>query len=318
MSSFALRITKPSFWLPLVLVVGGVLFAGCGATAPVVESITTPDTLQTDESGSFQATIKNQDKADEPLTYEWQFGNGEMNSGRSTTHAYGSSGQYTVRFKAENEGGADSTSAQVQVVRRPQPARITSINATPNPVDIGEQVRFSSNVQGDRPLTYLWEFGGGDTSSGASATYTYSSAGEYSVRLQASNDAGSASRSVTVNVERPLPDICRTVTEMSSAFFGPNSSTLTDEAKASLRENNEILSKCPDVTVRVEGFAAPDERNGNNLSADRTQAVAEFYQEQGVSQSRIMTRNEGEVKGVSTKRGGSRQYRRVDSIPERE
>lgn len=305
------------FWLPLALVVGGVLLAGCGATAPVVDSISTPDTLQTDESGSFQATIKNRDKADEPLTYEWQFGSGEMGSGLSTTHAYESPDQYTVRFIAKNKGGADSVRAQVRVVRPPQPARIASINVTPNPANVGEQVSFSSNVQGDRPITYRWDFGGGTTAAGMSTTYTYESEGEYSVQLQASNDAGSASRSVTVRVKKPLPDICQSVSEMGTAFFGRNSSTLTDEAKKSLRENSDILSKCSNVTVQVEGFAAPDERNGSALSADRAQAVADFYRNQGVSQSRITTRNEGIVKGVSTKKGGSQQYRRVDSIPKR-
>ena len=44
--------------------------------------------------------------------------------------------------------------------------------------------------------------------------------------------------------------------------------------------------------------------------------MADFYENNGVSSDRIETSAQGEVEGVTTKKGGTRQYRRVDSIPE--
>jgi outer membrane protein OmpA-like peptidoglycan-associated protein len=307
-----------SFWLPALLILGGLVLAGCGSTAPVVSSINTPDTLETGESGTFEATIDNQQDADTPLTYTWEYGDGSTGSGLLTNHSYGSTGQYTVLFRASNEGGADSSRAQVTVVTPPQPAQITSINATPNPVDAGNEVEFSSNVQGDSPLSYSWNFGDGNSASGESATHTYESAGQYTVRLEASNNVGQDSRTTTVRVNRALPEICMSVSEMNSAFFGRNSSTLTDEAQKSLQENVDILSQCPNLSVSVEGFAAPGERNSQSLSQDRAQAVADFYSNNGVEGSRISTSGEGQVEGVTTKKGGTREYRRADSIPQRQ
>jgi len=290
---------------------------GCSATVPTVGSINTPDTLETGESGNFNATIENQQDATKPVTYTWDYGDGSTGSGVSTSHEYSSTGQYTVFFTASNEGGADSSRASVQVVRPPQPAQITSVNANPNPVDAGEQVEFTSNVQGDSPIDYNWSFGDGNSGSGSSVTHTYESAGQYTVRLEASNDVGQDSRSLTMRVNRDLPEICMSVSEMNSAFFGRNSSTLTDEAKKTLRENSDILSQCPNLSVNVEGFAAPGERNAQSLSEDRAQAVADFYTNNGVEGSRVSAGGEGQVEGVTTKKGGTREYRRADSIPQR-
>lgn len=306
-----------TLWLPVLLVFGGLLFAGCGATAPVAGSINTPDTLETGESGTFEATIDNQQDADEPLTYTWDYGDGSTGSGLLTNHSFGSTGQYSVLFSASNEGGADSSRASVTVVTPPQPAQVTSINATPNPVDEGETVNFSSNVQGDSPIDYSWSFGDGSSGSGSSATHTYESAGQYTVRLQASNNVGQDSRTQTMRVERALPEICTTVSEMNSAFFGRNSSTLTDEGKQSLQENVDILTQCSNLSVQVEGFAAPGERNAQSLSEDRAQAVADFYTSNDVGSGSISVSGEGQVEGVTTKKGGTREYRRADSIPQR-
>ena len=294
------------------------MLAGCGATAPVVSSISTPDTLETGESGTFEATIENEEDADEPLTYTWYYRDGATGSGLLSNHSYNSTGQYTVKFRASNEGGADSSSASVTVVRSPVPAQIASINANPNPVDVGERVRFSSNVQGDSPTSYNWSFGDGSQSSGSSPSHVFKDAGQYTVELEASNSVGEDSRSLTVRVNRALPEICTTVSEFNSSFFGRNSSTLTDEAESSLNENADILNQCPNLTVRVEGFAAPGERNAQSLSEDRAQAVADFYvDDSNVESSRINTSGEGQVSGVTSKKGGTREYRRADSIPQR-
>lgn len=304
-----------SFWLPLLLVVGGLFLSGCGATAPVVQSVSGPDTLETDETGTFEASI-NED-ADEPLTYTWTFGDGATGSGLLANHSYSSTGEYTVEFEASNEGGSDSDAVSVTVVSPPQPASITSINASPNPVDVGERVRFRSNVQGDSPITRNWSFGDGSTSTRRSPTHTYDEPGRYTVRLRTSNEAGRDSRTITVRVNRALPAVCTTVSELSSAFFEHNSSTLTDEAHSSLQENVDILSQCPNLDVQITGFAAPGERNAQSLSEDRAEAVADLYQDNGISRSRIMTGGKGQVQDMTSKKGGARQFRRADSIPQR-
>lgn len=291
---------------------------GCGATAPVISSINTPDTLETDESGRFRASLENQEEADTPLSTTWRFGDGSTGSGMETRHAYNSTGSYRVRFLVSNEGGTDTSTASVTVVTPPQPASVMSVNATPNPVDEDETVRFTSTVQGDSPVTYNWSFGDGSSATGESPTHTYDAPGQYTARLNASNEVGQDSRTVTVRVNRVLPEICTTIGEFNSAYFERNSSTLTEEARGSLQENADILAQCPNLTAQVSAFAAPGERNPQSLSEDRAETVAEFYQNNGVAGSRVMTSGEGQVEGVTSKKGGTRQYRRADTMPERE
>ncbi|MFB6230693.1 MAG: PKD domain-containing protein, partial [Salinibacter sp.] len=129
---------RSSLWLPLALIIGGLFLTGCGATAPVVQSVSGPDTLETGESGAFEASINKE--ADSPLTYTWNFGDGATASGLLANHTYNSAGEYNIQFQVSNEGGSDSGNTSVIVV---QPASVASINASPNPVDEGEPVQFS-------------------------------------------------------------------------------------------------------------------------------------------------------------------------------
>lgn len=129
---------------------------------------------------------------------------------------------------------------------------------------------------------------------------------------------GEDSRRLTVRVNRVLPRICKTVSELSSAYFGQNSSTLRKGARKTLSENARVLSKCQNLQVRVRGFTGPRERNAKALSQDRAEAVAKFYRNNGVPRRRITTRGRGQVEGVTSKKGGTREYRRVDSIRRRQ
>jgi len=286
-------------------------------TPPRVLAVDGPTDVQTGESVTFSATV-NEQEATRPLTYRWDFGDGSTGSGLTTSHTFRQPGEYTVTFTASNEAGEASRSLSVNATRPPQPARITSLNATPNPADEGESVSFSADARGDSPISYAWDFGDGATGSGARASHTYDEPGTYTVELSASNDAGEDTRTLTMTVERALPPICTSVSEFNSAFFNRNSSTLTDEGRSALQENLDILSQCPNLDVRVEGFAAPGERNAQALSEDRARAVAQFYQEGDIAAGRIATSGEGQPEGVTTKKGGTQQYRRVDSIPQQQ
>ena len=286
-------------------------------TPPRILALNGPAEAAVGQDVTFTATV-NEEEATQPLNYEWDFGDGGSDTGTNASRAYREPGAYTVTFTARNAAGEASESITVNVGRAPQPPTVASLNANPNPVDEGEQVRFSANVQGDSPISRSWSFGDGSSGSGQSPTHTYDEPGQYTARLTASNNVGENTRSVTVRVNRVLPQICTSISEMNSAFFGRNSSTLTDEAESTLQENTDILSQCPNLTVRVEGFAAPGERDQQSLSEDRAEAVASYYEDNGVPADRIMTSGEGQVEGVTSKKGGTQQYRRADSIPQRE
>lgn len=300
-------------WLPLLLLVGGLFVTGCSPTPVEVLSVNGPETLETNEEGTFEAEV-NED-ADTPIEYRWEFGDGSTGSGLLTTHAYEQEGEYTVTFTASNEANTASEELTVTVEPPPVPAEVVTLSANPNPGTEGEEISFSSNVRGDSPVDYQWDFGDGNTAQSESPTHTYDEPGTYEVTLNVENEAGEDSRSLSVEVEPALAEICTEITEFNAAFFDRNSSTLTAEGEQALEENLEIIEQCPNLSVRIEGYASPFERNTQSLSDDRAQAVAQFYEENGIASTRLNAAGMGEVEGVTTKKGGTDQYRRVDSIP---
>ena len=101
-------------------------------------------------------------------------------------------------------------------------------------------------------------------------------------------------------------------------YFARGSSRLRPEAQEKLQENAEVLRKCPNLSVRVEGFASPNEPAPLPLSEERAQSVAGFYESGGIAPDRIETSGEGAVGDPGGKKGANEQDRRADSIPQRD
>ena len=303
---------RSSLLLTAALFIGAMSMIGC-RTAVEVLSVDGPDSLRTNQSGTFMAVV-NED-ASEPVEYNWNFGDSRTGIGKTVTHSFSQPGTYRVAVTATNRKGPDSGEASVVVYRPPVPAEVVTISANPQNPDTRTPVSFSSNVRGDVPITYSWSFGDVGSSTSTNPTYTFDTPGTYTITLRASNNAGSDSRSMTITVDMYEADYCSEVVEMNAAYFARNSSVLTDEARAALQENLSILSDCPNTNVRVEGFAAPGERNSQSLSDDRARAVEQFYADNGVAVSRVMAMGQGRVQGVTSKKEGVDQFRRADTIP---
>lgn len=285
------------------------------AFTPVeVLAIDGPQDLEAGDEGTFSATT-NDEIATQPIEYRWDWGDGTTATGLLATHSYQEPGTYNVIFTASNDGVTDSESMSVTVVPPPVPAEIVTIDAAPSPAETGTEVQFTSNVLGDTPIEYNWSFGDGTTGSGASPTHVYETPGTYDVSLEVVNETGTDTRTLTLEVVPAVPAICLEITEMNSAFFPRNSSTLTDEARSALQENVDILAECANLNGRIEGFAAPGERNPQELSEDRARAVEQFYLDNGIVATRLVSMGLGVVSGVTSKKGGAAQYRRTDTIP---
>lgn len=300
-------------WLPCLLLLGAFVLNGCKTSVEVLD-VSGPDSLRVDETGTFEATV-NED-ASEPITYRWSYAETDIGPDNPITYAFGQPGAYTVEVAASNRNGKATDTGQTSVVvfEPPVPAEIVALSADPTNPDTRTSVHFQTTVQGDTPIAYSWRFGDGTTGSGVSPTHTYSEAGTYTVELQASNDAGSDTRTMSVTVALYEADYCSELTEMNAAFFERNSSTLTEDGHATLEENLRIMEDCPNLSVRVEGLAGPLERNPQQLSTDRARAVEQFYVANGVTAGRVLSQGNGRT-GEAAKKSGGEQFRRVDTIP---
>uniref|UniRef100_UPI0021E84067 PKD domain-containing protein n=1 Tax=Salinibacter grassmerensis TaxID=3040353 RepID=UPI0021E84067 len=171
-------------------------------TPPRIIRLNGPTTVRAGTSVTFAATV-NEEAADRPLDYRWDFGDGGTATGRTATHTYDQSGRYVVSFSARNRAGEAEASTAVTAERPPEPPQIASVRAVPEPVAAGAAVQFSAAATGATPIAYEWRFGDGVTASEASPTHAYEAPGEYTARLQVSNQDGEDTRRVTVRVARP-------------------------------------------------------------------------------------------------------------------
>ncbi len=298
----------------LTFLVSGMLMTGCKSVPVDILSMTAPDSLLTNQNADFSVDVNEEAKL--PVDVNWSFGDNSSSNGESTTHSFSEAGTYNVTATASNRKGksSDQYSRSVVVMNPPVPASIVSLKASNNSPDTETMVRFSASASGDSPLSYAWSFGDGATSSDSAPTHTFGEPGTYTVQLNLSNKAGSDSRTMSVSVDWYEAQICREVTELSGAFFDRNSSVLSDDAESALGDNLQILAECPNMNVRLEGLSAPGERRAQDLSEDRARAVEQFYANNGVAATRLVTLGNGRAEGMTSKKEGLAQYRRVDTI----
>lgn len=86
------------------------------------------------------------------------------------------------------------------------PPTITRVKTNAKHPTVYTPVQLSADVEGDSPLTYHWSFGDGNTSTEATPIHRYTEAKLYRITLAVTNQAGTASRSVQLSVNRLSPD----------------------------------------------------------------------------------------------------------------
>ena len=278
-----------------------------------ISDLETPVRLEVDELGTFVAK-GNMNRASDPVYYSWDFGDGTISPLLEAGHSYDAPGTYTVTFSAGNDESSDLATRTVVVVPKVAPAEIVAMNSFPQNPDTRTAVSFDANVVGNQPYQYNWSFGDGNISSDPNPRHEYTEPGRYEVRLSVANAAGSDSQTMIVNVERIEASYCKELTELNVVYFGQHSSVLSPAARNILQDNLQILQECPNMNVRVEGYAVPGENNPIGLADDRARAVEEFYIDNGVTFSRVYSEGKGVVRTVGRLKDGLELYRRAETI----
>ena len=175
----------------------------------------------------------------------WDFGDGGTSTDTNPSHTYNATGWYTVTLTVTGPGGSDTLVRpiyiQVNAVWQPVVANFygapTSGDAPPL------TVVFTNTSTGELtgtltfPLSSLWDFGDGSTSTDRNPTHTYTASGVYTVTLHVSNILGSDTLTrvsyITVNYVPVAADFTGTPTS-GLAPLGVNfSNTSTGDFTAS-------------------------------------------------------------------------------------
>ena len=142
-----------------------------------------------------------------PLSYFWEFGDGNASEQSVIAHTYAQPGRYNAVLRVLEPGGRAGAGAEVIVPVHVRRAPIADPGA-PIVAAPGEEIAFdgSGSTPSDSPITrYRWTFGDGSDATGAQTRKSYDQPGLYRVVLRVEDDSqhpcnfGVATRDVMVN-----------------------------------------------------------------------------------------------------------------------
>lgn len=142
-----------------------------------------------------------------PLSYLWEFGDGQSARDKVIAHRYEAPGRYTARLRVMEQGTRPGRGAAIDV---PVHVRSGPVAAPGAPIVVapGQIVPFdgSASQPSDSPITrYIWSFGDGSGAAGSYAEKTYEKPGLYRSNLRVEDDSdhpcnfGVETRLITVN-----------------------------------------------------------------------------------------------------------------------
>ncbi len=171
-------------------------------------------------SGNIPLTVQFTNQSTGQITsYAWNFGDGATSVEASPSHTFTSAGTYMVRLTVTGPGGTTETQATITAIN-PVAAPIVAFSANPTSGDVPLTVNFSNQSTGES-LSFAWDFGDGQTSTEVNPTHIYNAAGSYTVKLTASNSAGSQTAQAVVTVSLPAPTSTSTVPPTATSTAVP-------------------------------------------------------------------------------------------------
>ena len=179
--------------------------------APVINSYSPSGDVVMTETQSKDFIINATDPDGDALVYNWTLNGTQVGSNLKTYHFatnYSSNGTYILIGKVSDANLHVQHRWNITVLNlnRAPTAKLTVDYNTRNVTEL-----FSFNGSGSTDpdmevLTYSWQFGDGNVSTGAQVTHSYSKAGTYQVNLTVTDPFGANSRaSLNVTVVIPIP-----------------------------------------------------------------------------------------------------------------
>ncbi len=186
-------------------------------------------------NGNDFAFTNNSTLSSGTTTYLWNFGSSATDTSTQTTPAnkvYTANGNYTVTLYAtSNLGCIDTADKPMAVYAKPTP--VFAVNDTDQCIN-GNSFVFtnSSTINPSQGLSYVWQFGNGDTTSQTSPTKVYTTDSTYTVRMVVTS-INNCKDSVQQNVYvYPKPTVDFTINDTVQCF-GPNIFTFTNNTTIS-------------------------------------------------------------------------------------
>ncbi len=189
------------------------------------------DFSATPTSGCAPLTVNFTDQSTGDIdSWSWDFGDGGTSSAQNPSYTYNTVGTYTVTLTVTGPGGSDTATKTDYITVSTTPT--ADFVGSPTSGDAPLTVSFTDQSTGV-PTSWSWDFGDGGTSTAQNPSYTYNTAGTYTVTLTATNSCGSDTQTkvdyITVT-EPPCNAPVAAFTGSPTSGTAPLSVSFTDQS----------------------------------------------------------------------------------------
>ncbi|MBK8952383.1 MAG: PKD domain-containing protein [Chitinophagaceae bacterium] len=154
-----------------------------------------PDFSANVRSGCFPLRVQYSDistagAGSNNVSWYWDFGNGVTSTLQNPLAIYNTAGTFTVTLRITNDKGCS------KIITRPNYITVTPgvdaafTNTQATVCSAPATINFTDNSTGPPTLTYLWDFGDGNTSTLQNPTHTYTANGTFAAKLVTLSSAG--------------------------------------------------------------------------------------------------------------------------------
>ncbi len=151
-----------------------------------------PEFEATPISGCSPLEVHFQNKSlGNPSSFLWDFGDGTTSTQENPVHVYEKGGRYTVSLTVKREDMENTVEKNdyIHVYQTPQAEFRIEKDDEYQPLIHHLTVKFYDSSEGN-PCKWFWDFGDGVTSTEKNPIHTYTSPGEYTVKLRVENNMG--------------------------------------------------------------------------------------------------------------------------------
>ena len=132
-------------------------------------------------------------------TWQWDFGDGNLSNAQNPTHTYITQGSFDVKLKVATDKGCIKAIAKNNLININGGVTAGFTSSAPGTCQAPTPVTFTNTSTGTGTLSYQWFFGDGGTSIDANPVHSYTTAGNYTVKLIVTNNFGCTDTLIKTN-----------------------------------------------------------------------------------------------------------------------
>lgn len=134
----------------------------------------------------------------------WDFGDGTNSTSQNPSHTYSQKGKWRIALTVTDDDGAKNSITQTVTVINLKPEASFECNTTN--LQTEKEIQFTDNSTDpeNKPVSWLWDFGDGNTSELQTPTHKFATEGDYNVTLTVTDDENATDTyTMTVSVTEP-------------------------------------------------------------------------------------------------------------------